>query len=203
MATHSSVLAWRIPGMVEPGGLRSMGSHRVGHDWSDLAAAAAVDILQILHSDIPQRGWGLIYLFLYCWTLISLRFKITVIMNVLTINIKMNIERYKYKLFSLAYVHLWLWVQFYNWHFTSKDMGILILRDTIKWVCSVMSDSTIPWTTQSVEFSRPEYWRDTIRFTSKMIYNIKTIKMTLIQSTEFVLLLLLSRFSCVRLCATP
>ena len=41
MATHSSVLAWRIPGTVEPGGLPSMGSHRVGHDWSDLAAAAA------------------------------------------------------------------------------------------------------------------------------------------------------------------
>ena len=40
MATHSGVLAWRIPGMVEPGGLLSMGSHRVGHDWSDLAAAA-------------------------------------------------------------------------------------------------------------------------------------------------------------------
>ena len=41
MATHSSVLAWRIPGMGEPGGLPSMGSNRVGHDWSDLAAAAA------------------------------------------------------------------------------------------------------------------------------------------------------------------
>ena len=40
MATHSSVLAWRIPGMEEPGGLQSMGLHRVGHDWSDLAAAA-------------------------------------------------------------------------------------------------------------------------------------------------------------------
>ena len=41
MATHSSVLAWRIPGTGEPGGLSSMGSHRVGHDWSNLAAAAA------------------------------------------------------------------------------------------------------------------------------------------------------------------
>ena len=41
MATHSSVLAWRIPGTGEPGGLPSMGSHRVGHDWSNLAAAAA------------------------------------------------------------------------------------------------------------------------------------------------------------------
>ena len=41
MATHSSVLAWRIPGTGEPGGLPSMGSHRVGHDWIHLAAAAA------------------------------------------------------------------------------------------------------------------------------------------------------------------
>ena len=41
MATHSSVLAWRIPGTGEAGGLPSMGSHRVGHDWSNLAAAAA------------------------------------------------------------------------------------------------------------------------------------------------------------------
>ena len=41
MATHSNDLAWKIPGMGEPGGLPSMGLHRVGHDWSDLAAAAA------------------------------------------------------------------------------------------------------------------------------------------------------------------
>ena len=41
MATHSSALVWRIPGMGKPGGLPSMGLHRVGHDWSDLAAAAA------------------------------------------------------------------------------------------------------------------------------------------------------------------
>ena len=40
MATHSSVLAWRIPGMGDPGGLPPMGSHRVRHDWSDLAAVA-------------------------------------------------------------------------------------------------------------------------------------------------------------------
>ena len=40
-ATHSSVLAWRIPGIGKPGGLPSMGLHTVGHDWSDWAAAAA------------------------------------------------------------------------------------------------------------------------------------------------------------------
>ena len=49
MATHSTVLAWRIPGTGDPGGLPSMGSHRVGHDWSDLAAA------RILAWGIPRR----------------------------------------------------------------------------------------------------------------------------------------------------
>ena len=48
MATHSSVLALRIPGTGEPGGLPSMGSHRVGHDWSDLAAAVA-GIIKVFH----------------------------------------------------------------------------------------------------------------------------------------------------------
>ena len=45
MATHSSVLAWRIPGMGEPGGLPSVESHRVGHDCRDLAATAAGAVL--------------------------------------------------------------------------------------------------------------------------------------------------------------
>jgi len=48
MATHSSVPAWRIPGMQEPGGLLSMGSHRVGHDGSDLAAAAVAMFITAL-----------------------------------------------------------------------------------------------------------------------------------------------------------
>ena len=55
MAIHSSVLAWRIPGMVEPGGLPSRRSHRVGHDWSDLAAAAAAIILLLYQ---PEGGIG-------------------------------------------------------------------------------------------------------------------------------------------------
>ena len=52
MATHSSVLAWRIPGTGEPGGLPSMGSHRVRHNWSDLAAAAA-------GTQLVDRDWSL------------------------------------------------------------------------------------------------------------------------------------------------
>ena len=61
LTTHSSVLAWRIPGMAEPGGLPSMGSHRVGHNWSHLAAAAAtkfVTLGKLIH--FPELlKWGL------------------------------------------------------------------------------------------------------------------------------------------------
>ena len=46
MATHSSILPWRIPGMEEPGGLPSMGSHRVGHDWSNFAAEVTQRYIQ-------------------------------------------------------------------------------------------------------------------------------------------------------------
>ena len=52
MATHSSVLAWRIPGTAEPGVLPSMGLHRVGHDRSDLAAAAAA-AAAVFHCGLP------------------------------------------------------------------------------------------------------------------------------------------------------
>ena len=52
MATHSSVLAWRIPGTGEPGGLPSMGSHGVRHDSSDLAAVAVA--VAVLISGLPR-----------------------------------------------------------------------------------------------------------------------------------------------------
>ena len=53
MATHSNVLAWRIPETGEPGGLLSMGLHRVGHDWSDLAAAAVLHCIYVPHLLYP------------------------------------------------------------------------------------------------------------------------------------------------------
>ena len=55
MATHSSVLAWRIPGTGEPGGLPSMGWHRVGHDWSNLAASL-ICILVISYIFTSRNG---------------------------------------------------------------------------------------------------------------------------------------------------
>ena len=62
MATHSIVLSWRILGMAEPGGLPSMGSHRVGHDWSDLAARRQKTCTQKLYDkddddDDDERNW--------------------------------------------------------------------------------------------------------------------------------------------------
>ena len=59
MATHSSVLAWRIPGMGETGGLPSMGSHRVGHNWSDLAAAS------VSHAKLPVFVLGVLILLVH------------------------------------------------------------------------------------------------------------------------------------------
>ena len=69
MATHSNVLAWRIPGTGESGRLPSMGSHRVGHDWSDLAAAAFLsdrgltrtgtmsNIFPLIELRAPNKWW--------------------------------------------------------------------------------------------------------------------------------------------------
>jgi len=55
MATQSSTLAWRIPGMEGPGGLLSMGSHRVRHDWSNLEAAAAAAKKQFTKWETKQE----------------------------------------------------------------------------------------------------------------------------------------------------
>ena len=57
MATHSSVLAWRIPGTAEPGGLPSMGLHRVGHNWSGLAAISYLNLLFLFNFDFKSLVW--------------------------------------------------------------------------------------------------------------------------------------------------
>ena len=67
MATHSSILAWRIPGTEEPGGLPSLGSHRVGHDWSDLAAAAAVPISALCYYQFLKQSYKVVHYSHYWW----------------------------------------------------------------------------------------------------------------------------------------
>ena len=64
MATHSSILAWRIPGTGEPGGLPSMGSHRVRHNWSDLAAAAYINIHIYIYQLLKPMSFHLVVSFL-------------------------------------------------------------------------------------------------------------------------------------------
>ena len=68
MATHSSVLAWRVPGMAEPCGLLSMGLHRVGHDCRDLAAAVGVlmDTVTVLNLESTDGLKTFHEFFLYC-----------------------------------------------------------------------------------------------------------------------------------------
>ena len=56
MATHSSVLAWRIPGTGEPGRQPSLGSQRVGHDWSDAAAVLCLHCCVRAFSSCSERG---------------------------------------------------------------------------------------------------------------------------------------------------
>ena len=74
MATHSCVLAWRIPGTAEPGGLPSMGSHRVGHDWNDLAAAAVI----IIPCEVScQRRTSIIWYSLYVESNLKKRYRRT------------------------------------------------------------------------------------------------------------------------------
>ena len=112
MATHSSVLAWRIPGTGESGGLPSVGSHRVGHDWSDLAAAAAALMTRKENSNI---------LLIHFHTYI-LRFQLCVSQHCLRIIRKIYTTQ-----LSIIYVYMntrknqqiteyWYIASKYNWH---------------------------------------------------------------------------------------
>ena len=115
MATHSSVLAWRIPGTGEPGGLPSMGSHRVRHNWRDLVAAAAASRL----SQRSTLGWKSLWSprqFWGSWTAMSKRIMVNSYLPtrekinskcITNLNIKANgIQHSKKKPRSTS---LWLW----------------------------------------------------------------------------------------------
>ena len=91
MATHSSVLAWRLPGMGEPGGLPSLGSRRVGHNWSELAAAAAFFLL-VFSSLILLWSESRIYM-------------ISILLNLLCF-MNQNVEFFIF-CFHLCYIYTW------------------------------------------------------------------------------------------------
>ena len=65
MATHSSILAWKIPRTEEPGGLQSIGSQRVGHDWSNLACRHTCTSIPISQFIPPTSSPLGIHMFVY------------------------------------------------------------------------------------------------------------------------------------------
>ena len=83
MATHSSVLAWRIPGMGEPCGLPSMGSHKVGHDWSDVAAIYMFQCysLKSSHPRLLPQSPKVCYLYLCLFCCLTYRVVVTIFLN--------------------------------------------------------------------------------------------------------------------------
>ena len=100
MATHSSVLDWRIPGTGKPGGLPSMGSHRVGYDWSDLAAAAEV-FYQVFVGTFFQVCASLsIFLTVYfkekCSYLIKLNLSFSIICGFLLLHLRICLRLQKF-----------------------------------------------------------------------------------------------------------
>ena len=96
MATHSSVLAWRIPGTGEPGGLPSMGLHRVRQDWSDLAAAEPRS-----HSRVEKVGR-----MYYFWK------PLFVIQSSLHVNnIHWEVDKYGYMLWVRLWTQVCVWLE--------------------------------------------------------------------------------------------
>ena len=93
MATYSSVLAWRIPGTGEPGGLPSMGSHRVGHDWCDLAAAANYFLGFLMYGSFKllMNSWLSL-----CGRLLTIFYCVKAFSNLCNLRIK-NTERLQWK----------------------------------------------------------------------------------------------------------
>ena len=109
MATHSSVLTWRIPGMGEPGGLPSMGSHRVGHDWSDLAVAElpfdpVITLLGVYRRIENMFAKAYIQIFIAEWFLIAKKIETTQV----SIHYKRDIWNVAYPYYHsiLHYIHI-------------------------------------------------------------------------------------------------
>ena len=133
-ATHSNVLAWRIPGMGEPGGLPSMGSHRVGHDWSDLAAAAAATFQVCRYKEVVSSkhlsfNYDCIIFFL--------------LLNNCSSSIALYMTRYKFAsiLATLLWVLSWMsaaqkWAHHSSWGLNDAEWSALIT--SLFWVILVL-----------------------------------------------------------------
>ena len=133
MATHSSVPVWRISGMGEPGGLPSMGLHRVGHYWSDLAAAAAAGY----NDEGP-------FLFLLCLYLFSLytSFPSTLMTWITILSLRYSSKFFHKQCHGYAFSERWFrWNQKkeLKFHF----LVLLVLRSPFKEECAIPKHARI------------------------------------------------------------
>ena len=124
MATHSSVLAWRIPGMAEPGGLPSMGSHRVRHDWSDLATAAAATQVQW------REHWSGRWRYQHISSALLLAYFVTMVKSLLLASVSSSVQ-WRMRIQGKAqvpsdYSHIWIHRALYleTWILGGQDVGL-------------------------------------------------------------------------------
>ena len=103
MAAHSSVLAWTIPGAEEPGGLPSMGSHRVGHGWSDLASSSSSNVHERSNDSVSLPAFCLITNFL----LILIGAFWYLVMALICISIKAKDAEHFFACFVIVYALKW------------------------------------------------------------------------------------------------
>ena len=135
MATHSSVLAWGIPGTAEPDGLPSMGSHRVGHDWSDLAAAAFIyKFLFICLSFISQIPHFQNHLY---WYLFLQPFSVKLFLTFMII--------FFYILFSIHRCHYLLNDFFFNLLHKDLPSVLQIYMNFDKCMATCVYDYSVTW----------------------------------------------------------
>ena len=146
MATHSNVLVLRIPGMGELSGLLSMGSHRVGHDWNSLAAAAAwsLYVLEIVNSPLFISK--------------SIKKLFLSVRNLIYCFVSLNLLHFPTYIFTQIFHNNHSFI-----HVTIIFMCVGIsasLNIRLKCLAKLLSHVWLfatPWTVQSMEFSRPEY----------------------------------------------
>ena len=122
MATHSSILAWRIPGTEEPNGLPSKGSHRVGHDWSDLAAAAAA-------AGAFWHMWGCeVIPHLFLCVFISTLYE-QIILDLVLIH---GLNYLWLKKSEVKWLKIWLFIDFSSVQFSSVQFSRSVMSDSLQ-----------------------------------------------------------------------
>ena len=180
MVTHSNILAWRFPGMGEPDGLPSLGSHRVGHDWSNLAAAAAPRAHLFIVKPILKLCVCLSLITLYVPTSPAHAFhQLKLLCSTLKWSVSCSVMPDSLRPHGLQ--PSWLLCP---WDFLGKVTGV---------GCHFLLQGIFP--NQGLNLGLLHCWQ--------ILYRLRYEGSPCSTLDILLLLLLLSRFSRVRLCATP